>query len=102
MAVADLDSDSSEELLLTTHAEENGVDRTPIIASPCATMVPGSGDEDSSPHPFINCIAGVADLDRDGKPDVFITVYSWLDDSGGLAALDGAKSPGLTRHRCRT
>jgi hypothetical protein len=106
MAVADLDSDGREELLVTTYGDENG------------TVANGTRDRDSchcvalrddgtllwqrgfGAHPFIGCLAGVADLDRDGKQDVFVAVYSWQNDFGGLAVLDGvtgeieAESPG--------
>jgi hypothetical protein len=106
MAVADLDSDGRDELLVTTYGDENGAAEN------------GTRDHDScycvalrddgtrlwqrgfGAHPFIGCSAGVADLDRDGKQDVFVAVYSWLNDFGGLAVLDGAtgevtaKSPG--------
>jgi|GEM_PF-1307192 len=96
MAVADLDSDGSEELLVTTYGDGKGV------------VVNGTRDRDScycvalradgtrlwqrgfGKHSFIGCLAGVADLDRDGKPEVFIAVYSWQDDFGGLAVLNGA------------
>ena len=96
MAVADLDSDGREELLITTYGDEKGV------------VANGTRDRDScycvalrddgtllwqrgfGAHPFIGCTAGVADLDKDGKQDVFVAVYSWLNDFGGLAVLDGA------------
>ena len=96
MAVADLDSDGSEELLFATYGEENGA-----IAN-------GTQDHDSSycvalrddgtrlwqrafgAHPFSGCLAGVADLNRDGKPEVFVAGYTWQNDFGGLAVLDGA------------
>ncbi len=96
MAVADLNSDGRDELLVTTYGDENGA------------VANGTRDRDScycvalrddgtrlwqrgfGAHPFIGCQAGVADLDRDGKQDVFVTVYSWLNDFGGLAVLDGA------------
>jgi hypothetical protein len=96
MAVADLDADGREELLVTTYCDENGA------------AANGTRDHDScycvalrddgtllwqrgfGAHPFIGCLAGVADLDRDGKQDVFVAVYSWQNDFGGLAVLDGA------------
>jgi hypothetical protein len=96
MAAADLDSDGKEELLVTTYGEEDGVTAN------------GTRDRDScfcvalrddgtllwqrgfGAHPFIGCSAGVADLDQNGKPDVFVAVYSWLNDFGELAVLDGA------------
>jgi len=96
MAVADLDSDGREELLVTTYGDENGA------------VANGTRDHDScycvalrdngallwqrgfGAHPYIGCIAGVADLGRDGKQDVFVAVYSWQNDFGGLAVLDGA------------
>jgi hypothetical protein len=106
MAVADLDSDGRDELLVTTYGGENGV------------AANGTRDHDScycvalrddgtrlwqrgfGAHRFTGCSAGVADLDKDGRQDVFVAVYSWLNDFGGLAVLDGvtgevmAKSPG--------
>jgi hypothetical protein len=96
MAVADLDSDGRDELLVTTYGEENGA------------VANGTRDQDScycvalredgallwqrgfGAHPFIGCLAGVADLNRDGRLDVFVNVYSWQDDFGGLAVLGGA------------
>jgi hypothetical protein len=96
MAVADLDSDGKDELLVTTYGEENGA------------AANGTRDHDScycvalrddgtllwqrgfGAHRFIGCSAGVNDLDGDGKPDVFVAVYSWQNDFGGLAVLDGA------------
>jgi hypothetical protein len=115
MAVADLDSDGSEELLFATYGEENGA-----IAN-------GTQDHDSSycvalrddgtrlwqrafgAHPFSGCLAGVADLNRDGKPEVFVAGYTWQNDFGGLAVLDGATGrviaaspPGRIRRRCHT
>jgi len=96
MAVADLDSDGREELLVTTYGDGNGA------------VANGTRDDDScycvalrddgtrlwqrgfGAHPFTGCLAGVADLDRDGKPEVFVAVYSWQNDFGGLAVLDGA------------
>ena len=96
MAVADLDSDGRDELLLATYGEENGM------------AANGTRDHDScycvalrddgtllwqrgfGAHPFIGCMAGVSDLDKDGKQDVFVAVYSWLNDFGRLAVLDGA------------
>jgi hypothetical protein len=95
-AVADLNSDGREELLVTTYGEENGA------------AANGTCDHDScycvalrdngtrlwqrgfGAHPFIGCQAGVADLNGDGKQDVFVTIYSWQNDFGGLAVLDGA------------
>jgi hypothetical protein len=95
-AVADLDSDGREELLVTTYGEENGA------------VANGTRDHDScycvalrddgtvlwqrgfGAHPFIGCQAGVADLNGDGKQDVFVTVHSWQNDFGGLWVLDGA------------
>lgn len=95
-AVADLDADGKEELLITTYGEEHGV------------VANGTRDRDScycvalhddgtllwqrgfGKHSFIGCQAGVADLNGDGKPEVFVTIYSWLNDFGGLAVLDGA------------
>jgi len=41
-------------------------------------------------HPFSGCLAGVADLNRDGKPEVFVAGYTWQTDFGGLAVLAGA------------
>ena len=96
MAVADLNSDGREELLVTTYGEENGA------------VANGTRDHDScycvalrddgtllwrrgfGAHPFIGCSAGVADLDGDGRQDVFVAVYSWQNDFGELAVLDGA------------
>jgi hypothetical protein len=96
MAVADLDADGREELLVTTYCDENGA------------AANGTRDQDScycvalrddgallwqrgfGAHPFIGCSAGVADLDGDGKQEVFVAVYSWQNDFGGLAVLDGA------------
>ena len=95
-AVADLDSDGREELLVTTYGEEHGV------------VANGTRDHDScycvalrddgtllwqrgfGKHSFIGCQAGVADLSGNGKPEVFVTIYSRLNDFGGLAVLDGA------------
>jgi hypothetical protein len=109
MAVADLDSDGREELLVTTYGDGTGV------------VANGTRDRDScycvalradgtrlwqrgfGKHPSIGCVAGVGDLNRDGKPEVFVAVYSWQDDFGGLAVLDGAtgevidESPGPDR-----
>jgi hypothetical protein len=95
MAVADLDTDGKEELLFATYSGE------PVAAA----SRPGGRDschclalrDDGSllwqrgfgAHRSIGCTAGVADLDRDGKSEVFVTVYSWLDDFGRLAVLDG-------------
>lgn len=96
MAVADLDSDGKDELLLATYGEENGA------------VGNGTQDHDScycvalrddgtllwqrgfGAHPFSGCLAGVADLNRDGKPEVFVGYYTWQNDFGGLAVLDGA------------
>ena len=96
MAVADLDSDGSDELLVTTYGDESGV------------VANGTRDHDScycvalradgtrlwqrgfGAHPFTGCLAGVADLNRDGKLEVFAVAYSWQDDFGGLAVLDAA------------
>jgi hypothetical protein len=102
MAVADLDSDGREELLVATYGEENGA------------VANGTRDHDSSycvalrddgsrlwqrgfgAHPFSGCLAGVADLNRDGKPEVFVAGYTWQNDSGGLAVLDGATGRVIT------
>ncbi|MBM3330919.1 VCBS repeat-containing protein [candidate division WOR-3 bacterium] len=96
MAVADLDADGREELLVTTYGDGNGA------------AANGTRDSDScycvalrdngtllwqrgfGAHPFIGCLAGIADLDGDGKQDVFVNIYSWQNDFGGLAVLDGA------------
>jgi hypothetical protein len=96
MAVADLDSDGREELLVATYGEENGA------------VANGTQDHDScycvalrddgtllwqrgfGAHPFSGCLAGVADLNRDGKPEVFVAGYTWQNDFGGLAVLEGA------------
>jgi hypothetical protein len=96
MAVADLDSDGREELLVATYGEENGA------------VANGTRDRDScycvalrddgtllwqrgfGAHPFSGCLAGVADLNRDGRPEVFVAGYTWQNDFGGLAVLDGA------------
>lgn len=102
MAVADLDSDGREELLFATYGEENGA------------VANGTQDRDSSycvalrddgtrlwqrgfgAHPFSGCLAGVADLNRDGKPEVFVAGYTWQNDSGGLAVLEGATGRVIT------
>lgn len=96
MAVADLDADGREELLVTTYGDEN------------VAAANGTRDHDScycvalredgtllwqrgfGAHPFVGCLAGIADLDADGKQDVFVNIYSWQNDFGGLAVLDGA------------
>ncbi len=96
MAAADLNSDGRDELLLATYGEENGA------------VGNGTQDHDScycvalredgtllwqrgfGAHPFSGCLAGVADLNRDGKPEVFVGYYTWQNDFGGLAVLDGA------------
>ena len=96
MAVADLDADGSDELLVATYGDGNGA------------VANGTRDRDScycialradgtrlwqrgfGAHPFTGCLAGVADLNRDGKQEVFVAVYSWQDDFGGLAVLEGA------------
>jgi len=95
MAVADLDADGREELVFTTYGGEPGA----------AVSRPGGRDscycsalrDDGTllwqhafgAHRFIGCTAGIADLDRDGRNEVFVAVYSWLSDFGGLAVLDG-------------
>ncbi len=96
MAAADLDSDGKDELLFATYGEENGAAGN------------GTQDHDScycvalredgtllwqrgfGAHPFSGCLAGVADLNRDGKPEVFVGYYTWQNDFGGLAVLAGA------------
>ena len=96
MALADLDSDGREELLVTTYGEENDA------------VANGTRDHDScycvalrddgtflwqrgfGAHLYSGCLAGVADLNRDGKPEVFVGYYTWQNNFGGLAVLDGA------------
>ena len=96
MAVADLDGDGSDELLVTTHGEENGGSANGTRDSDSCYCVALRGDgtrlwqRGFGAHSFIGCLAGVADLDRDGKQEVFVPVYSWQNDFGGLAVLDGA------------
>jgi hypothetical protein len=96
MAAADLDSDGKEELLVATYSEEDGAaaNRTRDLDSCYCVALRDDGtllwQRGFGAHPFIGCSAGVADLDQNGKPDVFVAVYSWLNDFGGLAVLDGA------------
>ena len=96
MAVADLDSDGIEELLVTTYGDGNGAvaNRTRDRDSCYCVALRADGtrlwQRGFGAHPFTGCLAGVADLDRDGKREVFVAVYSWRDDFGGLAVLDGA------------
>lgn len=96
MAVADLDGDGDDELLVTTYGEENGGSANGTRDYDSCYCVALSGDgtrlwqRGFGAHSYIGCQAGVADLDRDGKQEVFVTVYSWQNDFGGLAVLDGA------------
>ncbi len=96
MAVVDLDTDGSEELLLTTYGDENGAvaNRTRDRDSSYCVALRADGtllwQRGFGARPFAGCLAGVGDLNRDGRPDVFVAVYSWLDDFGGLAVLEGA------------
>ena len=96
MAVADLDSDGSDELLVTTYGDGNGVvaNRTLDRDSCHCVVLRADGtllwQRGFGAHPYAGCLAGVGDLNRDGKPDVFVAVYSWQDDFGGLAVLEGA------------
>ena len=106
MAVADLDSDGREELLVTTYGEESGASANGTRDHDSCYCVALRDDGTTlwqrgfGAHPFIGCSAGVADLDGSGKQDVFVAVYSWQNDFGELAVLDGttgeviAESPG--------
>ncbi len=95
MAVADLDADGKEELLLTTYAGEPGAAEIKTGGSDSCHCIALRDDgtllwqHGFGAHRFIGCTAGVADLDGDGRSEVFVAVYSWLNDFGGLAVLDG-------------
>ncbi len=96
MAVADLDSDGSDELLVTTYGDANGAVANRSRDRDSCHCVALSADgtrlwqRGFGAHQFAGCLAGVGDLNRDGKQEVFVAVYSWQDDFGGLAVLDGA------------
>jgi hypothetical protein len=95
MAVADLDADGKEELLFATYGGEPGADVKRARGRDSCYCVALRDDgtllwqRGFGRHPYIGCSAGVADLNRDGRSDVFVAVYSWLNDFGGLAVLDG-------------
>jgi len=96
MAVADLDSDGRDDLLLTTYGEEKGAAANGTRDSDSCYCVALRDDgtllwqRGFGAHQSIGCLAGVAEMDRDDKPDVFVAVYSWRRDFGRLAILDGA------------
>ncbi len=106
MAVADLDSDGREELLVTTYGEENGVSANGTTDQDSCYCIALRADgtllwrQGFGAHPFSGCLAGVADLDSDGKPEVFVACYTWQNKSGRVAVLDGktglviAETPG--------
>jgi hypothetical protein len=95
MAVADLDADGREELVFTTYGGEPGAAANQTRSRDSCYCVALRDDglllwqHGFGAHRYIGCTAGVADLDKDGKREVFVTVYSWLNDFGGLAVLDG-------------
>lgn len=95
MAVADLDADGREELLLTTYGGEPVAAANQSLGHDSCYCVALHDDgtllwqRGFGAHRFIGCTAGVADLDQDGKNEVFVAVYSWLNDFGRLAVLDG-------------
>jgi hypothetical protein len=96
MAVADLDRDGAEELVVTTYGEENGVSANGTTDQDSCYCVALRGDgsllwqRGFGAHPFSGCLAGVADLNSDRKPEVFVAGYTWQDRFGRLAVLDGA------------
>jgi hypothetical protein len=96
MAVADLDQDGKDELLFVTDGEEHGTAANGSRGRDSCYCIALRGDgsllwrRGIGAHPYIGCSAGVADLDADGRREVFVAVYSWLNDFGGLAVLNGA------------
>jgi len=96
MAVADLDKDGRDELLLATYGEENGAAANGTCDHDSCYCVALRGDgtllwqRGFGAHLFSGCLAGVADLNRDARPEVFVGYYTWQNDFGGLAVLEGA------------
>jgi hypothetical protein len=96
MAAADLDGDGRQDLLLATYGEENGV-RANGTTDTDSTYCVSLRDDGSllwrrgfGPHAFSGSIACVADVNSDRRPEVVVAGYTWQNDFGRLAVLDGA------------
>lgn len=96
MAVADLDGDGRQELLLATYGEENGAaaNGTTDTDSTYCVALRSDGSllwrRGFGAHAFSGSIACIADVNADRRREVVVAGYTWQNDYGRLAVLEGA------------
>lgn len=95
-AVADIDGDTSDDILVGTYGEEHGLRVNGTTDAESAYCIALGADGRllwqtafGGSH-FLGCRAAVADLDADGRPEVVCAVHTWHNRYGGIYVLDGA------------
>lgn len=95
-AVADLDADGSEDLLLGTYGEEHGRRSNSFTDSESTYCIALKSDGSLlwraafGGSDFLGCRAAVADIDADQQLEVCVAIYTWHNRFGGLRVLDAA------------